>query len=58
MRGSMEGMKVKGLKKKFKDKKFAEKCDRELIKEIELTGISLDEFFEIAIQAMQNFEGL
>lgn len=58
MRGSMEGMEVKGLKKKFKDKKFAEKCDRELVKEIELTGMSLDEFFEIAIQAMQNFEGL
>jgi putative nucleotidyltransferase with HDIG domain len=54
MRGTMEDMQVKGLKKKFKDKKFAANCNRELVKEIELTGITLDEFFEISIQAMQN----
>ncbi len=46
-------MKVKGLKKKFKDKTFAAGCDREIIKEIEKVGISLDEFFEIAIEGMK-----
>lgn len=53
MRGTMESMEVKGLKKKFKDKKFAFNCNRELIKEIELTGITLDEFFELSIDAMK-----
>ncbi len=47
-------MNVKGLRKKFKDKIFAATCDRELIKEIEKTGIDLDTFFELSINAMSN----
>jgi len=54
MRGTMEGMEASGLKKKFKDKKFAANCNRELVKEIELTGITLDEFFIISIEAMKH----
>ncbi len=57
MRGKkIEGMEAKGLKKKFKDKKFAENCNREIIKEIEVVGIELSEFFELAIKAMQNIK--
>lgn len=57
MRKSIDCMEAKGLKKKFKDKKFAENCNRNIIKEIEQTGIELGEFFEIAIKAMQNIKG-
>ena len=57
MRGKdISTMEVKGLKKKFKDKKFAENCNREVIKEIEKTGIELSRFFEIAIEAIKNIK--
>ncbi|MFA6460724.1 MAG: HDIG domain-containing metalloprotein [Candidatus Woesearchaeota archaeon] len=46
-------MEVSGLKKRFKEKAFAANCNRELIKEIELTGLGLDEFFKIAIEAVK-----
>jgi putative nucleotidyltransferase with HDIG domain len=46
------GMEVKGLKKKFKDKSFAANCRRELVREIEETGLDLNEFFELSIAAL------
>jgi len=46
-------MKVKGLKKKFKDKGFAANCNRELVREIEKTGLELSEFFQIAIDSIK-----
>lgn len=46
-------MEAKGLKKKFKDKSFAANCSRELVREIEKTGLGLDEFFQIAIDAVK-----
>lgn len=49
-------MEVSGLKKKFKDKAFAQNCNRELIKEIEQVGISLDEFFELSINAIKEIK--
>ncbi len=49
-------MEVKGLKKKFKDKKFAEGCDRDIIKEIEEVGLSVDEFFEVGINGMKSIK--
>ena len=49
-------MEVKGLKKKFKDKKFAANCNRELIKEVEEVGLSLDEFFELSINAVKKIK--
>jgi len=49
-------MKVKGLKKKFKDKNFAAAVDREIIKEAENLGISLDEFFELAIEGIKKIK--
>jgi predicted hydrolase (HD superfamily) len=48
----MEGMQVKSLKKKMKDKTFAASVSRERIKECEQAGLDLDAFLGIAIQAM------
>ena len=44
------------MKKKFKDKKFAEACHREIIREIEKTGIELNEFFELSINAVKSIK--
>ena len=49
-------MQVKGLKKKFKNKTFAANCNREIIKEIENLGLTLDEFFELSINAMKKIK--
>ncbi|MFA5926516.1 MAG: HDIG domain-containing metalloprotein [Parcubacteria group bacterium] len=49
----LASVKMKSLKKKFKDKSFAAKCDRELIRECEKAGIPLDEFLEIGLLALQ-----
>ncbi len=57
MRGKkINDMNTAGLKKKFKDKRFAENCNREIIKEIGQVGIDLDEFFELSIQAMKKIK--
>lgn len=48
-----EGMSVKSLKKKFKDKRFAAKCNREVIaKGVEDLGMTLDEVMELCIKGM------
>jgi putative nucleotidyltransferase with HDIG domain len=49
-------MDVKGLKKKFKDKGFAANCSRDLVKEIELTGLPLDDFFNISIESVNTIK--
>jgi|SRR3989338_2033607 len=54
MRKSFEGMEVNGLKKKMKDKRFAAGINREVILECEKIGLSLDEFLDIAIKAVQS----
>jgi len=46
-------LKPKSVKKRYKNKAFARNCNREFIAEIEMTGLSLEEFFEISTQAMQ-----
>ena len=46
-------MEARGLKKKFKDRSFAANCNRELVREIEKAGLGLDEFFQIAIEAVK-----
>ncbi len=54
---SCEGMEVKSLKKKFKDKRFAAGCSREVIAEgAERLGWELDVLFEKTIAAMQSCE--
>jgi len=49
----MEGMEVKSLKKKMKDKAFAAAVCRDRIRECERMGLPLDEFLTIAITAMR-----
>ena len=47
-------LEVKSFMKKFKDKKFAAKCDRELIRKgCELLGMELSQVAEICIRGMQ-----
>ena len=51
---STKDMEVSSLKKKFKDKKFAAGCSREIIKQgAEQLGWDLDELFEKTILAMR-----
>jgi hypothetical protein len=58
MRGKkISDMEVSGLKKKFKDKTFAAKVDRKVIMEAEKLGITLDEFFQIAIEGIKKIKG-
>ena len=50
-------MEVKSLKKKFKDKKFAAGCSREVITQgAEMLGWELDELFDKTILAMRSCE--
>lgn len=57
MRGRrVSDMDAKGLKKKFSDKRFAANCSRELVKEIELSGLSLDDFFVLSIEAIKGIK--
>ena len=53
---STKDMEVKSLKKKFKDKKFAAGCDRDVIRKgAEMLGWELPELFDRTIAAMQSF---
>ncbi|MFC1623435.1 amino acid--tRNA ligase-related protein, partial [Patescibacteria group bacterium] len=49
----LEGLELKSLKKRFKNKKFAEKCNRDIILECEKIGLELDEFLEIGLNALK-----
>jgi len=49
-----EGMEVKSVAKKFKDKKFAAGCSRDVIRKgAELLGMELNTLFEKTLAAMQ-----
>lgn len=50
----LASVKLKSLKKKFKQPSFAANCNREIIKECESAGISLDEFLELGLKSLQN----
>ena len=51
---TLEEVKLKSVKKKFKDKAFAAKVDRELIKKgAEMAGLELDEVIEQTLIALQ-----
>lgn len=47
-----EGMAVKSIKKKMKDKAFAASVSRDNIRECEQAGVPLDDFLALAIDAM------
>lgn len=50
----LEGMDAKSLNKKFKDKKFAAGCSRDVIRRgAEMMGVELNELFEATIDAMR-----
>lgn len=54
---SVMDMELKSLKKKYKDKRFAAGCSRNVIAAgAEQLGWSLDEFMEKTIQAMKSCE--
>lgn len=54
---SVMDMKVKSVRKKFKNLNFAAGCDREVIQAgTEMMGVELDELFDKTIQAMQSCE--
>ncbi len=53
----LEDVKVSSIKKKFKDKAFARGASREQIKSCEELGLTLDEFFEIALEEMKKSAG-
>ena len=54
---SVSDMEVSSLKKKFKDKKFAAGCSREVIKQgAEMLGWSLDDLFAKTLDAMRTCE--
>ena len=51
---SVADMELKSLKKKFKDKKFAAGCSRDVIAlGAELLGWELDKLLELTLKAMQ-----
>ncbi|MGO5022028.1 hydrolase [Lawsonibacter sp. LCP25S3_G6] len=54
---STKDMELKSLKKKFKDKKFAAGCSRDVIAQgAELLGWELDKLLELTLRAMQEEE--
>lgn len=54
---SVQDMELKSLKKKFKDKRFAAGCSRDVIRQgAERLGWDLDVLFEKTIQAMRSCE--
>lgn len=56
---STQDMELKSLKKKYKDKKFAAGCSREIISQgAEQLGWELDELLEQTLQAMKTTESL
>ncbi len=50
----LSSLSLDSLKKKFKSRKFAERCSRELILECEKAGIPLDEFLQIGLSSLQS----
>ena len=54
---STQDMELSSLKKKFKDKKFAAGCSRDVIKQgAEMLGWELDKLLELTLQAMRETE--
>lgn len=50
---SLKGLDLNFLKRRFKEKRFAQGASREQMRSIEETGMSLDEFLSISLSAMQ-----
>lgn len=50
----LTSVKAKSVVKRMKEKRFAANANREAMKAVELTGISFEEFAELALHAMQD----
>ena len=50
----LQSVGLDSLKKKFKNKAFAAKCNRDIILECEKAGIPLEEFLQIGLSSLQN----
>jgi len=50
----LKSVTVKTLKNKFKDKSFARRVDRNKIMYCEKLGLSMEQFFEVALDAMKS----
>lgn len=56
---SVQDLELSSVKKKFKDKKFAAGCSRDVIRQgAEMVGWELDELIERTIMAMRTIEGM
>jgi predicted hydrolase (HD superfamily) len=56
---SVEDLEVKSVKKKFKDKRFAAGCDRDVIQRgAEMLGWDLDFLIDKTIQAMRSSDAV
>lgn len=53
----LESLSIESLKKKFKNKGFAARCNRDLIAECEQANIPLDEFLQMGLSALQEIAG-
>jgi len=53
----INSLEVKSLLKKFKDKSFAAKVNREIIRECEKIGLELSEFLELSLNAIKKIAG-
>ncbi|UCF30617.1 MAG: HDIG domain-containing protein [bacterium] len=49
----LEPVKLKSLRKRFKEKQFARGADRDQIRSCEELGIPLDDFLELSLEAMK-----
>ncbi len=50
----LASVKLSSLKKKFKQKAFAANCNREIMKECEKIGLTVEEFLEIGLKSLQD----
>jgi len=53
----LSSVSLESLKKKFKSKNFAARCNRDLIAECEKADVPLDEFLALGLKALQNISG-
>lgn len=53
----LSSVRLSSLKKKFKSRAFAANCSRDLVAECEKAGISIDDFLEIGLRALQKISG-
>lgn len=50
---TLASVKIESLVKKFRQKSFAANCNREIILEIERTGLALSDFLDLGLKALQ-----